>query len=154
MKSNLSALSGFTGTPALVIDDDSSSRQLLTDMLYELGFKDVTEKKSGADAVTFLNEHKDWRGIILCDWNMPNMNGAELYAHVKQNTPDLPFIMVTGRNDRESVIHAKDSGIYAYIVKPFSIAELERKLTKVLTTHSHFLFTPIETDLAQAASSI
>lgn len=154
MKSNISDLSAFTGAPALVIDDDSASRELLIDMLHELGFKNIVEKKSGVDAVKFLNDHQEWRGIILCDWNMPNMTGAELYDHVKKNNPDVPFIMVTARNDEGSVIHAKDSGIYAYILKPFSLTELERKVLKVSSNHSQFLFTSIETDPSSANYSI
>lgn len=146
VKNNTSDLSAFTGAPALVIDDDSASRELLIDLLHELGFKDITEKKNGADAIEFLNQHKNWRGIILSDWNMPNMTGAELYTHVKKDNPEIPFIMVTARNDEESVIHAKDNGIYAYILKPFSLAELERKVTKVSINHSTFLFTSADAD--------
>lgn len=154
MKNNMSDLSAFTGAPALVIDDDSASRELLIDLLHELGFKDITEKKSGPDAIAFLNENKHWRGIVLSDWNMPNMTGAELYAHLKKNNPEIPFIIVTGRNDEETVIHAKDNGIYAYILKPFSLAELERKVTKVSSNHSSFLFTSIDTESGTAAYTI
>ena len=154
MKSNESDLSVFTGAPALVIDDDSASRELLIDMLHELGFKDITEKKSGTDAVKFLDETPDWRGIILCDWNMPNMTGAELHAHVRQNNPDVPFIMVTARNDEGSVIQAKDNGIYAYIIKPFSLAELERKVARVTSNHSQFLLTSVDKDNVLASYSI
>lgn len=154
MKSNETDLSAFTSAPALVIDDDGASLELLTDLLHELGFKNITTKKNGADAIKFLHQEKDWRGIILCDWNMPNMSGAELYLHVKKNTPDIPFIMVTGRNDEDSVLHAKDSGIYAYILKPFSLAELERKVLKVSTNHSSFLFTAIEPENPASAYTI
>lgn len=154
MKNKTSDLSAFIGTPALVIDDDSASRTILIDLLHELGFKDITEKKSGGDAISFLNDNPDWRGIILCDWNMPHMTGTELYAHVKKNKPDVPFIMVTGRNDEESVIHAKDNGIYAYLLKPFSLAELERKMTKVSVNHSNFLFTSATPTKTQTAYAI
>ena len=135
-------LSAFIGAPALVIDDDRPSREILSDLLYELGFKNVVEAPSGEDALHYLNKHPEWRGIILCDWNMPNMTGAELYAHVKKNNPDVPFIMVTGRNDEDSVIYAKDSGIYAYILKPFSLQELGRKVAKVSLNHATYLKPP------------
>lgn len=150
MKNNVSDLSAYLGAPALVIDDDGASRSLLVDLLHELGFKNVTEKKSGHEALKFLNTNKGWRGIILCDWNMPHMTGAELYDRVKRSNPDTPFIMVTGRNDEQSVIYAKDNGIYAYILKPFSLAELERKVAKVSLNHSGFLFTKPEGDLLAA----
>ncbi len=142
MNSNESSdLSAFNGTPALVIDDDSASRTILIDMLHELGFTNITELNGATEAVQFFDDHPHWRGIILCDWNMPTMTGTEFHTHVKKNHPDIPFIMVTGRNDEESIIHAKDKGIYAYILKPFSLAELERKITKVTATHSDFLLT-------------
>ena len=154
MKNNSSDLAALVGAPALVIDDDSASRNLLINLLHELGFKNITEKNSGSDGLKFLDENKNWRGIILCDWNMPNMTGAELYDHVKKNTPDVPFIMVTGRSDKESIIHAKDNGIYAYILKPFSLAELERKVIKVSANHSDFLFSRSTPEIAQEAYSI
>lgn len=154
MKKNESDLSAFKDAPALVLDDDSASRAILIDFLHELGFKDITEMKSCDDALQFFEDHKDWRGIILCDWNMPNMSGTEFYTHVKKDKPDIPFIMVTGRNDEESVIHAKDNGIYAYILKPFSLNELERKIVTVSLKHSSFLFTPLASETMPPAYSI
>ena len=110
--------------------------------------------KNGDEAIKFFDNNEDWRGIILCDWNMPNMTGAEFYTHVRKHKPDIPFIMVTGRNDEKSVTHAKDNGIYAYILKPFSLAELERKIVKVSLNHSDFLFTPLTTETVPPAYSI
>ena len=154
MKSNKSLSPDFSGISALVIDDEEESRHIMTDFLHEIGMTDVIEHKSATDALSYLKEHTDWRGIILCDWNMPGMTGAELHAHIKKNNQNIPFVIVTGRQDEESVIHARDNGIYAYLLKPFSLAELERKLAKVSTNHHDFLFVPpqLKTSESPAAS--
>lgn len=152
MKSKTDLLA-YKNTPALVIDDDSSSRDILSDLLYEIGFKSVVEAPSAEDALTYLRNNKDWRGIILCDWNMPNMTGAQLYDHIKKTHPDIPFIMVTGRNDEESILYAKDSGIYAYILKPFSLHELQRKVAKITVDHSDFLKPPPPSDTKSSTAN-
>ena len=71
--------------------------------------------------------------LIICDWNMPNMNGVELLRQLRTVDPDMPFLMVTGRTDIESVVEAKSSGVTAYISKPFSSQQLEAKLRIILT---------------------
>lgn len=133
----------YAGMKAMVVEDDSGARDILVTLLKELGINDITEKMSGTDACTFLEQHDDWRGIVLCDWNMPVMTGADMYNKVKLTKPDIPFIMVTGRNDEPSVKFAKESGIYAYILKPYSLEELDRKLSKVSMVHENFLCPPI-----------
>lgn len=142
MKKTETDLSAFADSPALVVDDESASREILIDLLKELGFSSIIEKSSGHDALNFLEKNPQWRGLVLSDWNMPEMSGAELYLRIKNEHPDIPFIIVTGRNDEQSVMFAKDSGIYAYILKPFSVEELERKIIKVSLKHTAFLFNP------------
>lgn len=142
MKSNTAELSAYVDSPALVIDDDSASREIMIDLLKELGFSEIIEKSNGEDAMKFIDSNKNWRGIVLSDWNMPKMSGADLYAQVKTKHPNIPFIIVTGRNDEESVMYAKDTGIYAYIVKPYSLAELEKKVNKVSMKHAEYLYDP------------
>jgi len=141
MKTNTPELSAYVDSPALVIDDDSASREIMSEFLKELGFKEIIQKSNGEDAIKFIEENKNWRGIVLSDWNMPKMSGADLYAHIKINHPDIPFIIVTGRNDEASVLFARDTGIYAYIIKPYSIEELEKKVTKVSMNHAQYLYT-------------
>ena len=139
MKTGASDIFTYAGSSALVIDDDSASRDIAVQLLTILGLTDIVEKASGKDAIAYLNANPNWRGIILCDWNMAEMTGTDVYDLVKQNNPDTPFIMITGRNDEDSVQFAKDSGIYAYLLKPYSIIELERKISKVATNHAQFL---------------
>jgi two-component system chemotaxis response regulator CheY len=66
--------------------------------------------------------------LVLCDWNMPGRSGLELLQQVRSVGLEVPFVMVTGRADKESVIAAKDAGVTAYISKPFSAAQLEAKM--------------------------
>lgn len=146
MKNYTSESPCYSDSPALVVDDDSASREILVELLKELGFTNIVEKNSGRAAIDFIQSHEDWRGIVLSDWNMPNMSGAELHLHIKRNYPNIPFIIVTGRNDEDSVLLAKDTGIYAYIVKPYSLSELERKVTKVSMNHSKYLYTAPSTE--------
>jgi CheY-like chemotaxis protein len=68
---------------------------------------------------------------VLADWNMPVMDGNELLRQIRSADPDIPFIMITGRADRNSILEAKNSGVSSYIAKPFSVEHLEKKLVAV-----------------------
>ncbi len=131
--------SALADLSVLLIEDDYATREVLAFFLEELGISDVHIKSNAMDALKFMDDHRDWRGLILCDWNMPRMSGASFYRQVKNSHPDIPFIMVTGRNDEDSVLFAKDSGIYAYILKPVSIEELKTKIEKLAYNHAHYL---------------
>ncbi len=132
-KSSLSELS------VLLIEDDYATREILTFFLQELGVTDIHPLSNAMDGLKFMDDNQNWRGLILCDWNMPRMSGASFYRQVKSCYPDIPFVMVTGRNDEDSVLFAKDSGIYAYILKPVSIDELKSKIEKLAFNHAQYL---------------
>ena len=123
----------------LLIEDDHATREILTFFLQELGITDIHTLSNAVDGLKFMDDNQGWKGIVLCDWNMPRMSGASFYRQVKNSHPDLPFIMVTGRNDEDSVMFAKESGIYAYILKPVSIEELKTKIEKLAYNHAQFL---------------
>jgi two-component system chemotaxis response regulator CheY len=126
----------------LLIEDDASTRDILAVFLDELGVKTIHQMSNGTDALKFMDDNPEWRGVVLCDWNMPKMSGASFYRQVKNTHSDIPFIMVTGRNDEDSVLFAKDSGIYAYLLKPVSIEQLQEKIGKVVINHAaHFTST-------------
>src|SRR5690606_9562471 len=124
------------GLNVLLIEDDDECRDILKFFMSELGIGDIVEKTNGQDALAFMDANPHWRGLVLCDWNMPKMSGASFYRQVKNSHPELPFIMVTGRNDEDSVYFAKDHGIFAYLLKPVSLDELGRKLRRVAEVHS------------------
>ena len=116
----------------LVVEDQPEARAMMKEMLSDMGVTQIFESKDGREALTFVDNAFDFVDIIVCDWNMPSVSGVELLRQIRSVDPDIPFLMVTGRHDIESVIEAKSSGVTAYIRKPFSPAQLEAKLRIVM----------------------
>lgn len=123
----------FKDLKILLIDDQASARAMLRNMLMELGVTQSFEAPDGREALRFIDSAFDFINLIICDWNMPAMSGVELLRQLRTVDPDLPFLMVTGRSDMESVIEAKSSGVTAYIRKPFSAKQLEAKLRIIVS---------------------
>ena len=115
----------------LVVDDFSTMRRIIHNLLKESGFGDVEEAEDGAVALQRLNNsHFDF---VISDINMPNMNGFELLAAVRQDAKlkHLPFLMVTAEARKEDIVLAANQGASGYIVKPFSKATLEDKVVNI-----------------------
>lgn len=115
-----------------VVEDNFQAMNLVKGMLSDLGISQVYTAKDGGEALTFLGNCDDLLDLVLCDWNMPKLSGLDVLRQVRTVDPDLPFIMITGAADSDSVIAAKTSGVTAYIAKPFSQDELKRKLKLIL----------------------
>ena len=118
----------FNNIKVLIIEDQTEARSLMRNMLYELGITQVFESTDGREGLTFMDAAFDFVDVIICDWNMPNMSGIEFLRQVRTVDPEIPFLMITGRADIDSVTDAKSSGVTGYIKKPFSAAHLEAKL--------------------------
>jgi two-component system, chemotaxis family, chemotaxis protein CheY len=116
------------GKTVMIVDDDQTMRTLIRRMLGRLRFSNLIEAEGGAAALQRLEEAPTGCDLIICDWNMPGMSGIELFDRVRALKPELPFLMLTGRADTNSVIEAKRAGVPAYIVKPISPAELKTKI--------------------------
>jgi two-component system, chemotaxis family, chemotaxis protein CheY len=114
----------------LIVDDRQESRAMLKNMLLEIGVAQVFETADGKEALQFLSDF-DFVDIVLCDWNMPGMDGMALLHHLRRTDPSLPFMMVTGRGDITSVAAAKRAGVSGYLLKPYSLVRLEAKLRAV-----------------------
>ena len=115
----------------LVVDDFSTMRRIVRNLLKELGFTNVDEAEDGQVALHKLkNQHFDF---IVSDWNMPNMTGIELLKAVRadQQIKHLPFMLITAEAKRENIIEAAMAGASGYIVKPFTAATLEEKMNKI-----------------------
>lgn len=112
----------------LIVEDQREARQMMRQMVMELGITQVYEASNGREALMFMDEAFDLVDFIICDWNMPEMNGIDLLKQLRSVYSDLPFLMVTGRGDKASVIEAKGGGVSAYICKPFSPDQLEVKM--------------------------
>lgn len=119
----------------LVVDDSSTMRRIIKNTLSRLGYEDVLEGEDGLQGWTVLNENPDI-GMLITDWNMPEMNGLELVKKVRADTrfSDLPIIMVTTEGGKAEVITALKAGVNNYIVKPFTPQVLKEKLAAVLGT--------------------
>ena len=115
----------------LVVDDFSTMRRIVRNLLKELGFNNVEEAEDGVDALAKL------RGggfqFVISDWNMPQMSGLELLKAVRtsEEWKDLPFLMVTAEGQKEHVIEAVKHRVNNYIVKPFTPEVLMEKITKI-----------------------
>jgi two-component system chemotaxis response regulator CheY len=115
----------------LVVDDFSTMRRIVRNLLKELGFLNVDEAEDGAIAYGKLtSEHFDF---VVTDWNMPNMDGLTLLKQIRANAQlkHLPVLMITAEAKKENIIAAAQEGASGYIVKPFTAATLNEKLNKI-----------------------
>lgn len=121
----------------LVVDDSSTMRRIIKNTLSRLGYDQVLEGEDGVQGWNALNENTDV-GMLITDWNMPEMNGLELVKKVRADArfADLPIIMVTTEGGKAEVITALKAGVNNYIVKPFTPQVLKEKLAAVLGTDS------------------
>jgi two-component system chemotaxis response regulator CheY len=98
-------------------------------MLSQIGVRQASAAKNGKEAVVLLGDAiKDPPfDFILCDWNMPTMTGVELLRHIRGANSTIPFLMITVRGDAASIQEAKELSVSGYIIKPFSLQQLEKK---------------------------
>jgi len=117
----------------LVVDDSSTMRRIIVNTLSRLGYKDVVQGADGIEAWDTLQANPDV-GIVITDWNMPNMNGLELVKKIRAQDKykAMPIIMVTTEGGKKEVIIALKAGVNNYIVKPFTPQVLKEKLEGVL----------------------
>jgi two-component system, chemotaxis family, chemotaxis protein CheY len=122
----------FTETRVLIVEDDEQAKDLLLDRLLIMGIKNTIACENGKSALNKLKfQNLD---LIICDWNLPLMNGLELFhaAHEENLIGKTPFLMISAENEKEKVIEAINSGIEHYIVKPFSQQKFEEEVKKLL----------------------
>jgi len=117
----------------LVVDDSSTMRRIIVNTLARLGYKDVVQGADGVEAWEAMQANPDI-GVVITDWNMPNMNGLELVKKIRAEDKyvDIPIIMVTTEGGKAEVITALKAGVNNYIVKPFTPQVLKEKLQAVL----------------------
>lgn len=120
----------------LVVDDMSTMRKIIKNMLTQIGFTNITEADDGSTAWPLIeNAIKDGKPyeFILSDWNMPQLSGLDLLKKVRA-TPGLeklPFLMITAEAEQGNVVIAVKAGVSNFIVKPFSAAVLKEKIDKI-----------------------
>lgn len=124
------------GIKVLVVDDFESMRRIIKQSLMEMGFKDIILADDGATALPLLKNGNF--GLLITDWNMPQMEGIDLVRAVRSDAriKGLPILMVTAEAKREQIIEAAQAGVNDYIVKPFSRNTLAMKLEKIFTAQA------------------
>lgn len=116
----------------LVVDDFSTMRRIIKNILKEIGYTNVDEADDGSTALEKLKSAKF--DFVVTDWNMPNMPGIELLKAIRQD-PELkamPVLMVTAEAAKENVVTAVAAGVNNYIVKPFTAAALKERIDLIL----------------------
>ncbi len=120
---------------ALVIDDSATVRRIIATLLRDyLGCRNIIEADNGSGALRVLHSRRDEITWIFCDWEMPGLNGHQFLMEVRSRpeTAQTPFIMVTTRADRDSLVKAVEAGVDAYVVKPFTATTLVDKVRTIV----------------------
>ncbi|MEE9332032.1 MAG: chemotaxis response regulator CheY [Methylophilaceae bacterium] len=118
-------------TKFLVVDDFSTMRRIVRNLLKELGFANVEEAEDGVDGLSKL-QGGDF-DFVVSDWNMPNMDGLVMLKKIREDSKlaKIPVLMVTAEAKKENIIAAAQAGANGYVVKPFTAATLDDKLSKI-----------------------
>lgn len=116
----------------LIVEDSISMRHTIKSLLRNQGFENLTEANDGQIALEFMKKNKV--DLAICDWMMPNMTGLELFNAIKSDEKlmKIPFILLTGNDQKENVTEALKSGIKYYMVKPFNPKKLFDQVVKLL----------------------
>ena len=115
----------------LIVDDFSTMRRIVKNLLRDLGFTNTQEADDGSSALPILKAN-DF-DFLVTDWNMPGMTGIELLKSVRADDKlkNLPVLMVTAEAKREQIIEAAQAGVNGYVVKPFTAQALKEKIEKI-----------------------
>ena len=115
----------------LIVDDFSTMRRIVKNLLNDLGFFNTAEADDGSTALVELR--KAPFDLVITDWNMPGMPGIDLLKAIRADDAlkTIPVLLVTAEAKREQIIEAAQAGVNGYIIKPFTAATLEDKLVKI-----------------------
>ena len=117
----------------LVVDDFSTMRRIIKNLLRDLGFNNTSEADDGLTALPMLKSGN--YDLLVTDWNMPGMQGIDLLKAVRAESDEklknIPVLMVTAEQKKEQIVEAAQAGVNGYIVKPFTALILKEKLEKI-----------------------
>lgn len=115
----------------LIVDDFSTMRRIVKNLLRDLGFTNTSEADDGLTALPMLQSGK--YDFLVTDWNMPGMQGIDLLKAVRADAKlaSLPVLMVTAESKKEQIVEAAQAGVNGYVVKPFTAATLKEKIDKI-----------------------
>ena len=115
----------------LIVDDFSTMRRIIKNLLRDLGFNNTSEADDGKTALPMLKSGKF--DFLVTDWNMPGMDGLSLLKEVRLDSDlcNMPVLMVTAEAKREQIVVAAEAGVNGYVVKPFTAITLREKIDKI-----------------------
>ena len=115
----------------LFVEDSPTMRRIIANSLAKLGYSDIIEAENGVDALEKIDGQTI--DLVVTDWNMPEMNGAELVKKLRADSAfdDVPIVMITTRGMKDDVMTAMKLGVNAYVIKPFTPDVLKTKLDSV-----------------------
>lgn len=114
----------------MIVDDSATMRKIAKHHLTQLGYNRIIEATNGMEGLKKLDEEKI--DLIICDWNMPEMNGLQFLHTLREKDKQIPVIMLTTVNTQEEVMAALQAGATSYITKPFTRDDLKDKIEKVI----------------------
>nr|WP_199399515.1 chemotaxis response regulator CheY [Candidatus Enterovibrio escacola] len=120
-----------TSVKILIVDDFSTMRRIVKNLLRDLGFSNTVEADDGLTALPILK--KGGIDFVVTDWNMPGMQGIDLLKNIRadDSLKHLPVLMITAEAKREQIVEAAQAGVNGYIVKPFTATTLKEKIDKI-----------------------
>ncbi|MCS6319578.1 MAG: chemotaxis response regulator CheY [Nitrospira sp.] len=115
----------------LVVDDMSTMRRIVKNILKQLGFNNLEEAENGQEALTKLKA--DTYGFVVSDWNMPVMMGIDMLRAIRadEKLKKIPVLMVTAEAQKENLMEAVQAGVSNYVVKPFTAETMQEKISKI-----------------------
>ena len=122
-----------TSQRVLVIEDNPNLRKVLVNIVRKIGFAQVSEADDGFPAWDIIQTGEV--DLVLADWSMPGLNGLELLKKIRKAKPpicDIPFLMITALDTKEAIVQAAQTGVDAYVIKPFSVATIADKIREAV----------------------
>jgi two-component system chemotaxis response regulator CheY len=115
----------------LVVDDMSTMRRIVKNILKQLGFNNLEEAENGQEALTKLKA--ETYGFVVSDWNMPVMMGIDMLRAIRadESLKKIPVLMVTAEAQKENLMEAVQAGVSNYVVKPFTAETMQEKINKI-----------------------
>ena len=128
----------FASLDILVVDDEPFIRRLIARMLFELGAKHIVEAEDGADGLAKLHQSRKGFSIIICDLEMPIMDGFEFVRMMRTDKKNpntgVPVLILTGHSHEEYLYKSVKLGIHGFVGKPVSKAILEERILSAISS--------------------
>lgn len=119
----------------LLIDDSGTMRKIQRNVLASMGYDNIVEAEDGEDAIMKMKEHNFAIDLILCDWNMPKMDGITFVRKINAvpNLAKIPILMVTTEGEKSKVVEAVQAGARGFVVKPFTKELLSTRIKEIIS---------------------